>query len=99
MKSMEAYQENTSNVVTGRNLCAYSDRSGDPAARRDHVAAIEKRIRQEEAKSRALSIELARLRSAKASRDRDQGSSLAIQLLPKMIYEDQYMMYSKLHFE
>ena len=49
--------------------CCYSERSRDPSVRREYVEGIEKRLRQEEAKTHALNSELARLRSLAASGD------------------------------
>ncbi|KAF8852695.1 hypothetical protein BDZ45DRAFT_599598 [Acephala macrosclerotiorum] len=42
--------------------CKYTDRSREPTFRRDHVEAIERRLRQAEAKNKALSDELAKAR-------------------------------------
>jgi hypothetical protein len=42
--------------------CVYSDRSRDPSIRKEHVEGIERCLRQAEAKNKALSSELTRLR-------------------------------------
>jgi hypothetical protein len=49
--------------------CYYTERSRDPSVRKEYVKGIERRLRQEEAKTQALNSELARLRSLAASRD------------------------------
>src|SRR5438552_493058 len=54
--------------------CTYSDRTKDPSIRKDHVEAVERRLRHAEAKNKALASELGNLRSATASRSR--GDSL-----------------------
>ncbi|KUJ15965.1 uncharacterized protein LY89DRAFT_697951 [Mollisia scopiformis] len=75
--------------------CKYTDRSREPTFRRDHVEAIERRLRQAEAKNKALSDELAKakrnensilssrevsgVRSTPSSRDENTQSSTPVQ--------------------
>ncbi|CZR52792.1 related to transcription activator protein acu-15 [Phialocephala subalpina] len=49
-------------AVPSMRHCTYTDRSREPTFRRDHVEAIERRLRQAEAKNKALSDELAKAR-------------------------------------
>lgn len=55
--------------------CCYSERSRDPSVRKEYIDGVERRLRQEEAKTKALHSELARLRSVEALRNREVSGS------------------------
>lgn len=44
--------------------CVFTDRSKEPVFRKEHVEALERKLRQAEAKNKALASDLARLRTA-----------------------------------
>ena len=73
--------------------CVYTDRSKEPTFRKHHIEAVERRLRQAEAKNKALANELARSRATSELPERRDGITISRTVPISAVVNDQVCMW------